>query len=413
LETKYIIYISIFVVGTVFAVLTLVLGENSDAALTFFYFTVSLILFIRLVEEWKYFRSHSAPLASVMFVALITPIAIGGSLLARTATLEPIITGLNLQAPLTEMLLGLEFLGIGSFSLFLNLFGLVFAFPFFVLLLLLLRKYFSGRYPVIFVFRKRFPRETLLVYTGSIFIIFGILWWQTRIVEVSALIFVITSTVLFLQYYVFRLVVVPVWRATFIERRSSLNEAVSGINRRLNNNSQVTTRANRASRVRQPNSTRSSRNRGISTASRSSTHNRTASTTPRRATRNHTSTTNINRTARSDIAIVPGINHLEEKRISRERVSPSVLKRLTPVGQHLTEDDFKCILCYEFPIEKRRKVVICPHCKHPAHADEFHKWAASSQLCSRCNKQITVEKMIRISGEKYNKLLKMFKKKQL
>ena len=61
---------------------------------------------------------------------------------------------------------------------------------------------------------------------------------------------------------------------------------------------------------------------------------------------------------------------------------------LRPKAGVLSMDDFKCIFCFQapqLPADAHRAFVICPHCKHPAHVDEFNDWLRNSTLCSRCN----------------------------
>lgn len=61
---------------------------------------------------------------------------------------------------------------------------------------------------------------------------------------------------------------------------------------------------------------------------------------------------------------------------------------LRPKSTVLSEEDFKCIFCFQVPqpsADRRRGFVICPNCRHPAHADEFKNWTHNSKLCSRCN----------------------------
>ncbi|MFX1450510.1 MAG: hypothetical protein ACFFCM_06695, partial [Promethearchaeota archaeon] len=66
------------------------------------------------------------------------------------------------------------------------------------------------------------------------------------------------------------------------------------------------------------------------------------------------------------------------------------LKELLPVAGVVTIEDFKCIFCFQLPkpSDKGRGIVLCPSCKHPAHADAFKDWLRSSELCSRCGAQI-------------------------
>jgi hypothetical protein len=69
----------------------------------------------------------------------------------------------------------------------------------------------------------------------------------------------------------------------------------------------------------------------------------------------------------------------------------SEFEKLRPKAGILSLEDFKCIFCFQlpkFPEDNRRGIVLCPNCKHPAHADEFKEWTHDSPLCSRCDASI-------------------------
>ncbi|TFG30067.1 MAG: hypothetical protein EU532_01940 [Promethearchaeota archaeon] len=69
----------------------------------------------------------------------------------------------------------------------------------------------------------------------------------------------------------------------------------------------------------------------------------------------------------------------------------SVFEKLKPKAGILSLEDFKCIFCFQLPkipADDRRGIVLCPNCRHPAHADEFKEWAQESPLCSRCDASI-------------------------
>jgi len=69
------------------------------------------------------------------------------------------------------------------------------------------------------------------------------------------------------------------------------------------------------------------------------------------------------------------------------------LNKLKPKGTILFKEDFKCIFCFQLPklpADVKRGIIICPHCRHPAHADEFKSWLKSSTLCSRCDRPISI-----------------------
>jgi hypothetical protein len=67
------------------------------------------------------------------------------------------------------------------------------------------------------------------------------------------------------------------------------------------------------------------------------------------------------------------------------------ISKIKPKAGVLTVDDFKCIFCFKLPKlpeDENRAIIICPHCRHPAHIDEFKNWSNQSMLCSRCNQKI-------------------------
>ena len=69
------------------------------------------------------------------------------------------------------------------------------------------------------------------------------------------------------------------------------------------------------------------------------------------------------------------------------------LNKLKPKGTILFKEDFKCIFCFQLPKlpeDEKRGIIICPHCRHPAHADEFRTWLKSSRLCSRCDRPFSI-----------------------
>ena len=118
---------------------------------------------------------------------------------------------------------------------------------------------------------------------------------------------------------------------------------------------------------------------------------------------------------RGSVTVAPAVtvSRRTPSRKSSKKLTPAILSSLRPTGQHLTEDDFKCIFCYEFPTERNRQVVICQHCHHPSHENEYQKWTAVANICSRCNKPISNAKMIRLSGKNYERIIKMFRNNQL
>ena len=69
----------------------------------------------------------------------------------------------------------------------------------------------------------------------------------------------------------------------------------------------------------------------------------------------------------------------------------SVFEKLKPKAGILSLEDFKCIFCFQLPklpADNYRGIILCPNCRHPAHADEFKEWTHDSPLCSRCDAPI-------------------------
>jgi hypothetical protein len=110
---------------------------------------------------------------------------------------------------------------------------------------------------------------------------------------------------------------------------------------------------------------------------------------------------------------VPGhsIGYPVENYANEQRLGAQDLKRLLPTGTRLSEDDFRCIFCYEFPIERNQNVIICSNCHHPSHELEYQRWRASSDFCSYCNARISNSTAVRVSGLTYSKIIKAGMKK--
>ncbi|MBD3194711.1 MAG: hypothetical protein GF317_06635 [Candidatus Lokiarchaeota archaeon] len=104
------------------------------------------------------------------------------------------------------------------------------------------------------------------------------------------------------------------------------------------------------------------------------------------------------------------------KKISKEELIKR-LKSMKPKAGVLSLEDFKCIFCFQLPSlpeDKGRGIVLCPSCKHPAHADEFRDWTRNSGLCSRCDSPLpaSFRRNPRIIPTRlYVKAIKYFKKK--
>ena len=160
--------------------------------------------------------------------------------------------------------------------------------------------------------------------------------------------------------------------------------------------------------------TRNHTNSRTTTRSPSRTVNRTTSrTTMRTPTRTVTHTTSRT-TSRTTVHSNPSTMNRTRKRSTQKTYSQTKsnlksvhkrhatrnsavkkkrynLNKLKPKGTILYKEDFKCIFCFQLPklpADNHRGIVLCPNCKHPAHADEFKEWTHDSPLCSRCDASI-------------------------
>lgn len=372
------IYTSVFIIGFVFGILSLVVGQPPEVALTLFFLTFVALLLIKFIDEWRYYRSHNAPLASATFLVVPTLVGVGGSFLAHLVSF-----GKNdlLQTSLLEVFLDLSLLNIGRMQIFWNLFGLIVVVPSVGAILVLLRRYYLGHYPIIFIFRRRFPNETVIIFNFTLVVIFLLYWIETGLVELGGLAFCILSLGLFVQHYILKIVLVPLKR---VPRRQETSSR---------------TIQSRSSIINQP----SPRGR-LTQIRRSQTSPNASPLTPSIRPRSARGTL-------GDIRVTPGYQ-VEIARQAHPKVTQATLAKLVPVGRNLDEDDFRCIFCYEFPTEPHRTVMICPHCRYPSHANEFQKWIDVTRSCSRCNKPLSPSSVIRLSGGKYAKVIKLYKNGQ-
>lgn len=132
----------------------------------------------------------------------------------------------------------------------------------------------------------------------------------------------------------------------------------------------------------------------------------TASSSPRRqrkTTRSTSTPRTISRTTRSSTqsSRTTPTSHRQTRRTRTTKttqtrsVKPTLksrdLNKYKPRASYLSKEDFKCIFCFrlpKLPEDRGRGIILCPHCRYPAHADEFKDWLRTSNLCSRCSTPI-------------------------
>ena len=152
------------------------------------------------------------------------------------------------------------------------------------------------------------------------------------------------------------------------------------------------------------------------TKRRNSTTTTTTTTTKSARTRSTPTTTKKKRSATRTTTTAVTSPKKKTKRKTKPRMSVN-FEKLKPKAGILSLEDFKCIFCFQDfkPEDKRRGVVLCPHCRYPAHADEFNDWLKSSNLCSRCDTTIPAgfrRKPKVIPVKDYIEIIKEFKKKK-
>ena len=127
-------------------------------------------------------------------------------------------------------------------------------------------------------------------------------------------------------------------------------------------------------------------------------HRTTSRTTSHTTMRSSPRPTNSTKTRSTQKYYQPKSNSMSGHRPSTTRSSAATKKtynlhKLKPKAAILYKEDFKCIFCFQLPAlpaDEKRGIIICPHCRHPAHADEFKNWLKSSTLCSRCDRPISI-----------------------
>lgn len=451
------VYLSILVVGLVFAGLSYVTNLGVETSLTILYFTCASLVLLRLIVEWRYFRRHNAPPATGLFLGSLTALAVMGSLTSRFAQLGD-------QAFLREVLLSLtldiDFLAMDPVLIYSNLFGLAFALPPYVLLVGLSRRFYLAYYPRVFLFRKRFPRQAVAFFNIAVAVSLGYLWAFTGLVEASELMFVGAVLFLVLSIYVFKTVLIPA-RVVTRPRGSGRTRPTRDTPTQAQHGGRVQDQPVRSTSTRpsipgmsgtvapirrdyhpvspnrsstqpsraQPNSTTNARStprtngasppapRSPTPASPRRTSPQPRSTSEGRAVQrpiaNTPTPTRTQRprrpqpTSRSDIEVVDAIPVGDEPRIpsNGSKLTAEQVKKLRPFSPNYSADDFRCIFCYEIPSSGSDQVVVCPHCHRPAHLREFQQWSNYSSICSYCNKDLNPSQMVRLSGRNYARVV--------
>ncbi|MFV2014617.1 MAG: hypothetical protein ACC656_04275, partial [Candidatus Heimdallarchaeota archaeon] len=271
--------------------------------------------------------------------------------------------------------------------------------------------------PRLFIFKRKFFKQFAMYYNLGIILIILTIWSYYKNILLIELIFVILSIIFVVQAYIIRIILVPV-RVTPRNRLRRSQSRFRSINSQ-NSSNPITPRTgipisnpprsqfngnNRVSSSVIP-SPRGMPTRNISVphgrSSKGGTNNRKLnSITDQKNSRNH-----------SSIQVMEGRSLRQTK--SSRKVNKKFIEEILPISQNFKKDDFRCIFCYDLPIKKNDKVVICPNCKKPAHDNEYHQWYSSSPICSYCNKNVGSRKPRQISGENYLKIVNLALKRKI
>lgn len=385
-------YIVIFLIGLVFSILSLTSNFGTDTAITILFLTIAFILVIQLLAEFRYYRSYNAPLAAGIFLLIPSALAIGGSYVSR----HPALSGQPFLADkLFFIVLHISFSADQQLLIYVNTFSIIFGI-FYVILIILFYRYYFGIYPRLFLMRKKFYKQFAMYYNIVLMAIIGLIWISTNSIEIFELAFVVTSIILIIRTYIFKIALVPVRAVPTRNRRPTPRRSYTSPTFNQSNSSTTTN-----NRVSQPVRTQTT----IPSRITAPVRNTPPVQTQVRPVRNSTP-------SMASIDVVEGIPVNPSAKTSNvSKLNINNLKDMIPIAQHLTQDDFRCIFCYELPLKSTDQVVICPNCKKPAHYPEYQKWTSFSNFCSYCNQDIGNRTPKRVSGKNYKNIIAVALKK--
>ncbi len=343
-------YLAIAIVGCVVGILYLAIQRNLPVALIFFYVTLYVVATLRYFLERRHYKKHKAVSASTQFLLLPFSILLMGNYISPLENNPRIF------------IISIDLAGGDTIGIFFNLISVSLLFPV-IILSLNFKNYFSGKWPAMAVNRKIRRGRTIPFLLNTVFVSILLLGffinWQ---MDFLSLIFVLIYIIMFFRYFIF---------ASTIESRRQVSRTTTTRSTRRT--------PSRAAATRQQ--TRSSRTSSARAASSRSSQRSRSTQTRRRPT-----------TASASARVDPGRDVTTARRTATRSAAGKLKdKDIFPAGVP-SKDDLKCIICYmDFKKNDSRRIVLCPHCRYPAHEDEFMSWYQRSRLCARCNKPITVK----------------------
>lgn len=366
-------YIAIAIVGFVVALLYF-LNDNNSNGYFFVYITIYVLVGFRFFLEWKYYRHHGAILASLEF--LLLPFIV-------------ILTAMILSHEVSSIVLfraSLSIFQLSSVVFTLNLVSLL-TIPAFLLFNRLVYFYHSKRWSGFAIRRKLFITRKVpyLINTilASLLLIVG--YSLSYFDAVSALV------VIFWIYHSFKYYIFPYFKTSAPSATGLVDNILTNQDAKRNRSGRSAgsrlreARLKQQSRLERPTRERPQRNRqSIPTSPR--TGQRTVSTSYKNQKSKGTETrlSKPRQKSRSRINIDPG----NEVKTLTAKFNSGLSGDLFPTG-HTLKEDLSCMFCYEEFKKTDKNVILCPHCKFPAHEKEFVSWIQVSDLCARCSKTLT------------------------
>jgi hypothetical protein len=336
---NYRTYLAIGIIGVVVGILYLILQDDLSIALVFFFATLYLIVMLRYLLERRHYKKHKAALASTQFLLLPFSILLMGNYISPFANFVEIF------------ILNVDISGGESIQVYFNLVSLSLIVPI-VILSLHFSNYYSRKWPAMAVNRKvrRGRAIPTLLHTAFILILLAGFFINWKI-DFLGFLFIILYIIYFIRYFIVD---------TFDKTRREV------VTRPTASTSSTTTTRTPTTTQQRTSSQRQTRTSTTATRSRSS------------------------RASSASVRIDPG-RSISTTRKPTVKVSSTKVtdQSIFPAGRP-TREDLKCIICYmDFKKSDPRRVVLCPHCKYPAHEDEFLNWFKRSKRCARCNKPIS------------------------
>jgi hypothetical protein len=336
-------YLAIGIVGLVVGILYVIIQSETPIMLTIFFITLYVVVALRYLLERRHYKKHKAILASTQFLLLPFVILLMGNYITSfAATYEMFLISSSGNAV----------------EIFFNLISLSLIVPV-IILTMHFNNYYSGKWPAIAIRRKVKKKRIIPLLIHSVFVFTILLgFFINGKIDLVSLIFTIIYLVFIFRYFIFV-------RLIKSERRTVIMSSSSP--------SRSSTRARTSSTTVRRSSSQTSRSRQLSSPTRTRT------------------TKSVSR-ARRSAKIAPGIEVTTRKKTKK---STKTTKTKTTVRDYFpngkaSKEEVKCIICFmDFEKKDTRKIILCPHCKYPAHEDEFRSWYQNSKYCARCNKPIS------------------------